>query len=123
LADVHTLRLPEELTGTYWEGLPAKVLVNRYEREPRARVGCLKHYGCRCAGCGLLMSDKYGARAEGLIHVHHIIPQASKKQGYEVDPINDLRPVCPNCHAVIHRYDPPLSLEELTKAIQATERL
>jgi len=113
-------RLPEELTGTkYWEGVSTKVLVNRYEREPRARMACLEHYGYRCCGCGLLMSEKYGARAEGLIHVHHIIPLANVEEGYEVDPIKDLRPTCPNCHAVIHCCDPPLSLEELTKAIKA----
>jgi hypothetical protein len=30
-----------------------------------------------------------------------------------VDPVNDLKPVCPNCHAMIHRRTPPYSLEEL----------
>jgi HNH endonuclease len=113
------LRLPEELTGIYWEGVSAKVSVNRYEREPRARVACLEHYGHRCCGCGFLMPEKYGARAEGLIHVHHLIPLANIGEEYEIDPIKDLRPVCPNCHAVIHYCDPPLSLEELAMALRA----
>ncbi len=32
-------------------------------------------------------------------------------EDYEVDPIEDLRPVCPNCHAVIHFRDPPFTIE------------
>ncbi|WP_444659086.1 hypothetical protein ACRQV7_00760 [Caproiciproducens sp. R2] len=36
---------------------------------------------------------------------------------YIVDPIEDLEPVCPNCHAMLHRTAPPLSIEELKKQI------
>jgi predicted HNH restriction endonuclease len=32
---------------------------------------------------------------------------------YQVDPIQDLCPVCPNCHAVIHRHDPAYTIEEV----------
>jgi 5-methylcytosine-specific restriction protein A len=38
---------------------------------------------------------------------------ASIGVSYTVDPIKDLRPVCPNCHAIIHRTDPPCSVDEL----------
>ena len=31
---------------------------------------------------------------------------------YEIDPIKDLRPVCPNCHAMLHRNG-NISIEEL----------
>jgi predicted HNH restriction endonuclease len=31
---------------------------------------------------------------------------------YVVDPVNDLKPVCPNCRAMIHRRTPPYSLED-----------
>ena len=37
------------------------------------------------------------------IHVHHIIPLNEIKEEYTVDPIKDLVPVCPNCHAMLHR--------------------
>jgi 5-methylcytosine-specific restriction protein A len=36
---------------------------------------------------------------------------------YEVDPINDLIPVCPNCHAMIHRRRPAYSIEEVKKML------
>ena len=41
------------------------------------------------------------------------------KDGYDVDPINDLMPVCPNCHAMLHRRTPPFSVEELAASIIA----
>jgi len=34
--------------------------------------------------------------------VHHLVPISKIGKKYRVDPIKDLRPVCPNCHAVIH---------------------
>jgi predicted HNH restriction endonuclease len=32
---------------------------------------------------------------------------------YVVDPVADLRPVCPNCHAVLHSRRPAYSIEEV----------
>ena len=34
---------------------------------------------------------------------------------YQIDPVNELVPLCPNCHAMIHRGNEakPLSVEEL----------
>jgi 5-methylcytosine-specific restriction protein A len=49
--------------------------------------------------------------------VHHLLPLKHIKKAYKVDPITDLRPVCPNCHAMIHRREPMLSLEELRAII------
>lgn len=34
-----------------------------------------------------------------------------------MDPIHDLVPLCPNCHNVIHRTNPPLSLDRLIQVI------
>ena len=47
-------------------------------------------------------------KGEGFIHVHHLKPLAQIGEQYELDPINDLRPVCPNCHAMLHRASPAL---------------
>lgn len=40
------------------------------------------------------------------------------RENYQVDPIKDLRPVCPNCHAMIHRQKEPLTIEELKKIME-----
>jgi 5-methylcytosine-specific restriction protein A len=56
--------------------------------------------------------ERYGETMKDFIHVHHLVPLSDVGMTYQVDPIADLRPVCPNCHAVIHSVDPPLSIEE-----------
>ena len=91
-------RLPEELAAcpVYIEGLGRQVVVNAFERNTKARTKCLDHHGYSCACCGTLLSDIYGPVAEGFIHVHHITPISSVGHSYQVDPINDLVPVCPN---------------------------
>ena len=55
----------------------------------------------------------YGPLAEGFIHVHHLKPLAQVGEAYNVDPVADLAPVCPNCHAMIHRRREPYGIDEL----------
>ena len=107
--------LPEEISETEgsYEGARRQISVNIYERDRTARDKCLRHYGPRCAVCEKDMSEIYGPEAAGLIHVHHLKPLSEIKEGYQVNPIADLRPVCPNCHAVIHRRRPLYKIEEV----------
>jgi hypothetical protein len=104
----------------YDEGTVKQVLVNAYERDPRARAACLKHYGCRCAVCDLSFEERYGSLGKAFIHVHHKKPLASVGAGYTVDPLRDLVPVCPNCHAMLHRTPTPLTTDELRERIRVT---
>lgn len=97
----------------YHEGTVRQISVNAYERDPAARSACLAHYGTDCAVCGFSFQEVYGEIGEGSIHVHHLIPLAAIGRDYVVDAINDLRPVCPNCHAVIHLRRPPHSIKEV----------
>ncbi|MDC9497701.1 MULTISPECIES: HNH endonuclease [unclassified Pseudoalteromonas] len=50
------------------------------------------------------------------MHVHHIVPISDIGDEYQVDPIRDLRPVCPNCHAMLHRKG-NISIKELLSEI------
>jgi 5-methylcytosine-specific restriction protein A len=61
-----TMRLSEEVSPSagFPEGAATKVLVNRYERDPRARAACLNHYGYDCAVCGFNFSRAYGSLGE-----------------------------------------------------------
>jgi len=106
---------PDEIPeGTsYVEGLAQQVLVNHYERSAEARNACIGHYQCICQVCGIDFSKRYGPIGKGFIHVHHRVPISSIGINYRVDPIKDLVPVCPNCHAMLHRSEPPLEIEEL----------
>jgi 5-methylcytosine-specific restriction protein A len=110
---------PEQLTqGEYREGAVHQVLVNAYERDRAARQACISHYGLACVVCGLEFDDRYGPLGAGFIHVHHIVPLSELGADYRLDPVQDLRPVCPNCHTMLHRQRPPLSVEGLRMALR-----
>jgi hypothetical protein len=104
--------------GSFPEGAVRRVSINAYERNPDARRVCVSRYGTQCAACGVVFGDVYGPAAQGFIHVHHLIPLSKVGPGYQVNPITDLRPVCPNCHGVIHLRTPPYSIEEMQSMIQ-----
>lgn len=95
------------------EGALRRVVSSQYERNPVARQACIKHYGAICFICGFSFESIYGQLGRGFIHVHHLVPVSSIGKEYQVNPIEDLRPVCPNCHAMLHRKDPPLTVDEL----------
>ena len=104
---------PESPVYVYQEGARRRVLSDRIERNPKARAACLAHYGLDCTICGFNFGDFYGNAGQGLIHVHHLEPLGASQSPRQTDPIRDLRPVCANCHAVIHRRQRPLGIEEV----------
>jgi predicted HNH restriction endonuclease len=97
----------------YFEGALKRISVNIYERNTRARNECIEHYGLKCSICSFDFETIYGEIGKGFIHVHHIKPISEIAKEYSLDPIKDLRPVCPNCHSMIHRTQPALSIEEV----------
>lgn len=107
-----------ELNTTFFEGSVSKVTVNRYERDARARQKCIDHYGLDCEVCGMNFESFYGNLGKGFIHVHHKTELNSIGQGYEVNPTEDLVPVCPNCHAMLHKRKPAFKVEELKEILK-----
>jgi len=103
---------------TVVEGAVSRVLVNRYERDPRAREQCLAHWGRTCVVCGFDFGEVYGALGIDFIHVHHTREISTLGGRYKVDPVKDLRPVCPNCHAMLHAQRPALDVKELKKLLK-----
>jgi 5-methylcytosine-specific restriction protein A len=99
------------------EGAKMKVEVNKYERDKKNRATCISFLGVDCKVCGLNFFEKYGELGKDYIHVHHIIPISKMVPEYIVNPLKDLIPVCPNCHAMLHRKDPPLSIDELRQLL------
>lgn len=103
---------------SYVEGRRFTVLVERIERDPDARERCISHFGVRCAVCHFDFEERYGALGKGFIHVHHHRLQLASISGvHKIDPIEDLVPLCPNCHAMIHRQAKMLSVKELKQLI------
>ncbi len=113
------MAIPEEIDKpeVYPEGALKSLTVNAFERNGKAKRKCLDHYGFSCIACGFDFFRTYGSLGAEYIHVHHVKPLSEIGEQYEVDPIKDLVPICPNCHSMIHRYRPALSIEELERIL------
>lgn len=118
---VSSFRLSEEVSDNQKlvEGSVCQVTINSYERNPEARRRCIEYHGTNCCVCGFNFEEKFGAVAQGFIHVHHLKPLSEIQKEYEVDPIADLRPVCPNCHAIIHLGGKTRSIKDVTSLLQS----
>lgn len=116
---------PEEVPAstTHTEGKVRQVLVNSYERNPKARAKCIAQYGAICSVCSFDFGKTYGKIGQDFIHVHHLREISSIAKEYVVDPIEDLRPVCPNCHAMLHTDRPALTIENLKQLLSTSNEL
>ena len=102
------------------EGAKRQIVVNAYERNAKARQLCIDHFGYTCAVCDFSFGETYGEFIDGFIHVHHLTPLHEIDEEYDVDPINDLIPVCPNCHAAIHYGGENRTVDELKAMMEHT---
>lgn len=112
------LDVREDVQEGFVEGGSHAVELTRYERDPRNRRICLEYSGTSCSICGMDFERTYGPIGMGFIHVHHIVPVSKLGEGYAIDPKRDLIPVCPNCHYMLHRTDPPLLPDELRSMLR-----
>lgn len=92
----------EDPAQLFTEGTQCGITEDRYERSRSARQACLQANGTVCAICGFDFAKAYGPEFAGIIQVHHITPISEIGHEYQVDPVHDLIPVCPNCHVALH---------------------
>jgi len=104
------------------EGACTIVTVNRYERNPTNRAACIAAHGSKCQVCGFDFGEVYGSLGHGYIEVHHRVPVSKMGAAYRIDPVKDLVPLCANCHAAVHRTDPPLAPEDLSTFLMARRK-
>ena len=110
--EAYDVDYPEDNEKLY-EGALITVKANKYERNQKARKECVAKKGYYCLVCGRDFESTYGEIGRGFIHVHHLTPISSIGQEYELNVDTDLAPVCPNCHYMLHRKNPPYTIEEL----------
>lgn len=104
------------------EGRGKKIKSIKYERSRINRSICLAHKGYTCAVCGFNFLEKYGLIGKDFIEVHHTTPVSKMGDDYVLDIDRDLVPVCSNCHSMIHRKDPPYTIEDLKSMMAHGER-
>ena len=102
------------------EGARQEIHTTSYERNPKARTACIEAHGYSCAVCGFNFEEVFGEIGKSYIHVHHLRHLSEINNEYVVDPVNDLKPVCPNCHAMLHRSTDEgfISIEDLKEIIE-----
>lgn len=108
------------------EGSVQQVYVNKYERNPKARLECINYCeSYKCQICDFDFVKVYGEIGKGFIHVHHLKPLFMMGKSYKLNPITDLIPLCPNCHAMLHRKfnDKYLTVDELRQIIKDKKEL
>ena len=88
---------------------------SRIERESSASAKVKSLLGVICMGCGFDFKRIYGERGKDYIEAHHLIPLYELPEGKPVtmDPAKDFAVLCANCHRIVHRRKPMLSLTEL----------
>jgi len=101
----------------YMEGAKRVFEQTAYERCPRARKACLDHFKFSCRVCDFNFEKTYGKLGSGYIHVHHLELVSRRDGSSSTNPIKDLRPVCPNCHAMIHKKRKPYSINTVRRMI------
>lgn len=102
----------------YVEGKPSRVTSRSYDRNPAARQACVEHFGYDCSICGFSFEKTFGKIGARFIEVHHLKQIADIGKEYVINPKTDLRPVCANCHRMLHKSRPPLSIVELKKQLK-----
>lgn len=104
------------------EGNPRLVAHLRRERNSaiviRKKDAILQATGKLCCeACGFDFKEMYGEFGDGFCEVHHLQPLA-KADGVVKTELADLAIVCSNCHRILHRTDPILSISNLAKLLQ-----
>ena len=107
---------PEEDPGAVSEGRMRYRRHRVRERSPilrRLKIGAaLATTGAlKCETCGFDFADRYGDLGAGYIECHH--RDALAAVGERETSTEDLALLCANCHRMIHRTRPMVSVEEL----------
>jgi len=85
---------------------------NRALVESKRKQALKKDGKLTCEVCSFDFVFHYGSRGDGVMECHHTKPVAMLSEGQKTH-VNDLALVCANCHRIIHRSKPWLSVPEL----------
>jgi hypothetical protein len=99
------------------EGRKYQGIYTRYERSRSNRAIAIVVHGTTCAVCGFNFEQAYGETGAGYVEIHHRIPVHLMFEERVVDPIEELVPLCSNCHRMVHTQDPPITTDNLRESV------
>jgi hypothetical protein len=112
----------EDDAALYPEGKEAFGWHRKLERNPKLARKVknlrLKESGdLRCEVCGFSFHKYYGPIGIGFIEAHHTVP-VSQFKGQRITRPEEIGLVCSNCHRMLHRVPPLLSIADLRKRLK-----
>lgn len=111
----------EEDESAFPEGTPVYRQHRHLERDGelsrRAKAARLASTGrLSCEVCSIDFQEVYGEHGAGFIEAHHQVP-VHQLDGIIKTKLSDLAMVCSNCHRMLHRATPQLTIAELRDLI------
>lgn len=92
-----------------------------FRRNPALRAAAIRLHGTRCSACGFDFLETYGDLGEGYIEVHHLNPLAERRDALsetvQMTSVDDLTPLCANCHRMAHRRYPAVPVDEIRSSL------
>ena len=92
-----------------------------FRRNPGLRQAAIERFGLGCVACKIEFGEIYGAAGDGYIEIHHLNPLAERKDialGVpKMTSVDDVVPLCANCHRVVHRQQPVMSIAKLKSSL------
>jgi 5-methylcytosine-specific restriction protein A len=116
----------DEEEESFVEGQVLYRLHRARERSPklreRAKAAAIRSgRGLVCVVCGFNFESSYGELGKGFIECHHTVPVSQLTQGQRTI-LKDVALLCSNCHRMVHRRRPWLSINQLeTLLVRAVE--
>lgn len=112
----------EDEAKEFWEGRESYARHRRLERKPAlGRAVKSKRLrtdkSLRCDVCSFSFLEQFGPRGAGFVEAHHTRPVSQLKGHKKVEPA-EIALVCSNCHRMLHRSKPWLSIAALRKLVK-----
>ena len=88
-----------------------------FARNPKLIRDAKKRHGTVCMVCGFNFARAYGELGAGYIEAHHLDPLSERDSSEWTEQletsVDQVAVVCANCHRMIHRQRPALTLEQV----------
>ena len=116
----------EDDESAFPEGRDTYAIHRKLERDgrlpKRVKAARLASTGkLECEACEFDFAEVFGELGDGFIEAYHRVP-VHKLDGTMRTKADDLALVCPNCHRMLHRSDPHLSVEQLRDLLTTRRR-
>lgn len=99
----------------FLEGFKKEIKIENSYRSRKLVKLAKEKYGTDCFVCGFSFEQKYGQHGKDFIEIHHLLPI---ENGTRKSTIEDVAPVCSNCHRMLHKGKTMLSIEYLKEIIE-----